>query len=227
VARVLEKVEGYFPEGIPFPSSRGYALIARISPFTRDMYRELAQEAAKRLTGGRILDVGTGPGYLPIEIARLIEGVEVVGIDVSKDMVRIARGNAWKEGLESRVRFEVEDANSMSYDDSSFDLAVSTGSFHHWKKPVRVLNEIHRVLKPGREAWIYDLRKDAPAEDVERLKERYGTFIGRLIYRAVTVHSAVTREELERVLMDPEDRFKAYEIREDYPFTLEAVLFRT
>lgn len=224
---MIERIERYFPEGIPFPSTRGYAHIARVSLFIRDAYREVARRAARKLTRGRVLDVGTGPGYLPIEIARLTEGVEVVGIDVSKDMVRIARRNARKEGVENRVRFEVEDANNMSYDDSSFNLVVSTASFHHWKRPVKVLNEIHRVLKPGCEAWIYDLRKDAPPEDVERLKERYGRFIGWLLYRAVTAHSATTREELERVLKDPENRFKIYEIGEDYPFVLEAVLLKT
>jgi len=223
---MLEKFERYLG-GIPFPGSRIYARLAKFSPFFRDAYREVAQTVAKKLTQGKVLDVGTGPGYLPIEIARSIEGVEVVGVDVSKDMIRIARKNARKEGLEGRVRFEVEDAHKLSIDDSSFDLVVSTASFHHWRKPVTVLNEIHRILKPGYEAWIYDLRKDAPAEDREKLKERYGKFIGWLIYRAVTVHSGLTKRELEEVLRESENRFKVYEIKEDYPFILEAVLFKT
>jgi len=222
--RLLEKIERFVLEGIPFPSTRGYAYIAKKSPFLRDGYSEVARRVSRKLAKGRILDVGTGPGYLPIEIARLIDDVEVIGIDVSEDTVRIASKNSRKEGLESKVRFVVEDANSMPYDDSSFDLVLSTGSFHHWKKPIRVLNEIYRVLKPGCEAWIYDLRKDAPAEDREKLKERYGRFMGLLIYRLVTIHSGTTREELERVFMEPENRFKAYEIREDFPFILEAVL---
>lgn len=223
---MLEKIEKSL-EGIPFPSTRVYAYMANTSPFMKDGYREVARRVAKKLAQGRILDVGTGPGYLPLEIARLIEGAEVVGIDISADMVRIARKNARKEGLEGRVRFEVEDANSMSYNNSSFDLVVSTASFHHWSKPVRVLNEIHRVLKQGCEAWIFDLRKDAPAEDREKLKQRYGRLAGWLVYRAVTAHSSITREELEKVLIAPENRFKAYEIREDYPFFLQAVLVKT
>lgn len=224
---MFEKIERYLPERIPFPGSRGYAYIAKRSPFLRDGYREVAWRVAEKLKQGRILDVGTGPGYLPIEIARLVEGVEVVGIDVSEEMVRMARKSAWKEGLEGRVRFEVEDANRMSYGDSFFDLVISTGSFHHWKKPVKVLNEIHRVLKPGCEAWIIDLRKDAPAEDREKLRKRYGRVMAWLFHRAVTIHSGTTRELLQRVLAEPENRFKMYEIREDYPLVLEAVLFKT
>lgn len=89
-----------------------------------------------------------------------------------------------------------------------------------------MLNEIHRVLRNGCEAWIFDMRKDAPAEDIEKLKERYGRFMGWLIYKTATIHSGTTREELETVLTEPENRFKAYKIKEDYPFILEAVLFK-
>lgn len=214
------------PQGISFPSSRGYAFIARRSPFTRDLYGAVAQEAAAKLTRGRILDVGTGPGYLPIEIARLAEGVEVVGIDISKDMVRIARRNAEKEGLGTRVRFEAQDASSMSFKDSYFHLVVSTASFHHWRNPVAVLNEVHRVLKPGCEAWIYDLRRDVPAEDKEKLKRRYGRLLSWLIWRVVATHSSITREALEETLKQPESRFRAYAIREDYPSVLEVILLK-
>jgi len=45
------------------------------------------------------------------------------------------------------TRFMVEDANKMSFGDSYFDLIVSTGSLHHWKKPLRVINEVYRVLR--------------------------------------------------------------------------------
>jgi len=224
VGRVLQRIEKFLPEQISFPSTRLYAYIAKRAPFMRDGYRELARKVGKKLTQGTVLDVGTGPGYLPLELVRLIQGIEVVGIDVSVDMVRIARNNARKEGLQQRVRFDLEDGNCMSYGDSSFDLVVSTGSFHHWKNPVKVLNEIHRVLKPGCEAWVYDLRKDAPAEDKEKLKERYGRLAGWLTYTAVTAHSGLTKEDLEAVLKNPENKFKTQKVSEDYPFFLEAVL---
>jgi methylase of polypeptide subunit release factors len=69
----------------------------------KGFYRQVASEVAVELRQGRILDVGTGPGYLPIEIARSIPGVEVVGIDVSSDMVEMARKNAERAGLSGRV----------------------------------------------------------------------------------------------------------------------------
>lgn len=225
---VLQKIERRLRsrEGIPYPSSRFYAHIARFIPFTRDGYIYVSEKVAEEKVTGRILDVGTGPGYLPIEIAKLVRGVEVTGIDISQDMVRMARKSVQKSGLEDRVRFECMDANKMLYESSYFDLVVSTGSFHHWRKPLRVLNEIHRVLRPKGQAWIYEIRRDAPQEGIEKLKEMYGRFYGPIIYRLVSFHSSTTKEEMLSVLDDPEDSFKVYELRDTFPFVLEAVLFR-
>jgi ubiquinone/menaquinone biosynthesis C-methylase UbiE len=184
----------------------------------------VAKQVSEEIMAGKILDVGTGPGYLPIEIAKLVSEIEVIGIDVSKDMVKIARRNAEKSGVQERVRFEHIDANKMRYQDSYFDLMVSTGSFHHWKRPIRILNEIYRVLKKGGQAWIYDLRRDVPQEEMEKLKEMYGRFLGQIIYRFVSFHSSVTKEELRKVLENPKNNFKIYELTDPYPFIIEAIL---
>lgn len=212
------------PEGIPFPSTRLYAYIAKYSPFTGDWYTYVARRVASRIVSGRVLDVGTGPGYLPIEIVKVTNEVEVVGIDVSKDMIRIAEKNAQRAGVEDRVRFEVVDAKQMHYEDSSFDLVVSTGSFHHWKKPIQVLNEIYRVLKPHCYALIYELRKDPSKEDLEKLKERYGRLVALMIFRIVSFHSAVTTREFQEILENPENDFRKISVEDALPLTMEAIL---
>jgi ubiquinone/menaquinone biosynthesis C-methylase UbiE len=214
--RIHKFLEEYVPEGIPFPGTRSYTLFAK-SRFMRDFYRQVASEVAVEFRQGKILDVGTGPGYLPIEIARLAPGVEVIGIDISSDMVKIARRNAEKANLSSRVKFMVEDANKMSFEDSSFDLIVSTGSLHHWKKPLHVINEIYRVLKDGRQAWIYDLRRDVSENViVKKLGEyKYGKMISLILYNAVKAHSSITLHEVLNMLGDEENRFKQYRIEEN------------
>jgi ubiquinone/menaquinone biosynthesis C-methylase UbiE len=73
-------------------------------------------------------------------------------------MVRIARGNAG-EGL-SNLEFRQENAAELSAEDGSADMVVSSESMHHWRQPVAVLDEFHRVLRPGGRAWIFDGRDD-------------------------------------------------------------------
>jgi ubiquinone/menaquinone biosynthesis C-methylase UbiE len=215
--RIRKFLEKRAPEGIPFPVTRLYSLLAE-SRFMKGFYRQVASEVAVELRQGRILDVGTGPGYLPIEIARSIPGVEVVGIDVSSDMVEMARKNAERAGLSGRVRFMVEDANYMSFESSYFDLIVSTGSLHHWRDPLRVINEVHRVLKGGGQAWIYELHRDAPEGVVVKKLEEYGygKVVGLIVYKAVKLHASVTLREVLKVLEDGGNRFKRYSIEENW-----------
>jgi ubiquinone/menaquinone biosynthesis C-methylase UbiE len=123
------------------------------------MYKELADDITKKMKHGSILDVRTGPGHLPIEITKRSPKVKITGIDLTEKMIEIAKKKAENAGFIGRVYFEVGDGNKLRYEDNTFDLVVSSGSFHHWKNPVRVLNECYRVLKPEKEAWIYDFDK--------------------------------------------------------------------
>jgi ubiquinone/menaquinone biosynthesis C-methylase UbiE len=196
-------------EGIPYPFSRLYTKVAAESPYLRDFYKQVALEISREINSGKILDIGTGPGFLPIEVAKILPGVEVVGIDLSKDMVEMARKNAAKANLPARAKFEVEDANQMSFEDSYFNFVVSTGSLHHWKRPLRVLNEIYRVLKPGSQAWIYDSNREASAEEAAKIKRKYGYLLGALTIRGLKFHSTKL-EEAYNVLNDAGNRFKKY-----------------
>ena len=77
-------------------------------------------------------------------------------------MVRIARKNA---GALSNLEFRQENAAELSAEDGSADMIVSSESMHHWRKPVAVLDEFHRVLRPGGRAWIFDGRDDFSEAD--------------------------------------------------------------
>ena len=55
---------------------------------------------------------------------------------------------------------------SAGYGEGFFDAVVSTGSFSQWDEPVRCLDEIWRILKPGREAWIFETYADCDREAV-------------------------------------------------------------
>jgi ubiquinone/menaquinone biosynthesis C-methylase UbiE len=119
-------------------------------------YRQIAEEVVAHLKSGRILDLGTGPGYLPIGIAQRSSNLQVDGIDLSRSLIRMARENASRAGVSDRARFEPGDATNLSTPDQTYDLVLSTGMLHMLKDPLKMFRECYRVLKPGGEAWIYD-----------------------------------------------------------------------
>ncbi len=186
-------IEGYF--------AIKYAQCARSSKVMRDGYRELAAAAAPAVKGAAVLEVGPGPGYVAIELARLLPEVRIVGLDVSATMVDIATGNAAEHGVSERVSFKQGNAAQMPFEDSSFDFLISCGSLHHWQKPKQILREVRRVLKPGCRAMINDLRRNVP-------KERIGEWVSDIESRFMrwgARHSfteAYVPEQVEGLLKD-------------------------
>ena len=159
--------------------------------------RVAADVAALQLpAGAHVLDVGTGPGRLPVEIARRSPQVRVTGLDVSPRMIEAATA-AIEPG--QQVTAEVGDVAKLPYRDGSVDLVVSTLSQHHWPDRAAALAELARVLAPGGRIWIYDLRRAlrtahvaaavaVPGSDVRVEPVRVGV-LGRLLGR-LTVQPA-------------------------------------
>jgi ubiquinone/menaquinone biosynthesis C-methylase UbiE len=132
---------------------------AHFNAFAREVfakvYPTLADQILKDygIREGICLDLGCGPAYLGIEIARRSE-LEVIGVDIDPDAVRIARDNVALENLDKQVTVEEGDVHSLRFADSSADLIISRGSFPFWKNPPVAFREIHRVLRPGGVAFI-------------------------------------------------------------------------
>jgi ubiquinone/menaquinone biosynthesis C-methylase UbiE len=140
-------------------SVAAYDRISRWLPFII-VRRIVVGELAKDRPAGRLVDIGCGPGWLTLQIARRFTGVEAIGIDASDAMVEKAIGNAERTGLLGRVRFLDGDAADLPLPDASADLVLSTFSLHHWSDPALAFSEIHRVLRPGGLLLLYDLRRD-------------------------------------------------------------------
>jgi ubiquinone/menaquinone biosynthesis C-methylase UbiE len=112
------------------------------------------------ITQGRVLEIGSGPGYLGLEWLKNTKETLLQGVDISSEMIHLAEQNAREYGFEQRTRYVQSDAQRIPFDDNSFDAVFSNGSLHEWAEPKNVLNEIHRVLKPNGRYFISDLRRD-------------------------------------------------------------------
>jgi ubiquinone/menaquinone biosynthesis C-methylase UbiE len=181
-------------------------------------YRRVADEIVSEFREGRMLDLGTGPGYLPIEIAKRTPFVTVVGIDLSHPFIRMAREKVSLAGLEHRVQFEVGNATKLRFEDESFDRVVSTGMLHMLKDPVKMFLECHRILKPGGQAWIYDPARVSSQINKKRWKDSF-TFLERwtcpllALYSRINPPHVYTREQLASMIES--SSFREYEMEED------------
>lgn len=128
------------------------------------LYRTIAGQVGASLPpGGALLDVGTGPGRLMLEVARGRPDTQVSGVEPSADMVGHVARNAEAAGLAGRVRAAAGSAEEIPHLDESIDVVVSSLSAHHWADVGRAITEQARVLRPGGSLWVFDLRgKSAP-----------------------------------------------------------------
>jgi ubiquinone/menaquinone biosynthesis C-methylase UbiE len=186
------------PESIPTPGAIFYN--ATVAQVLQKPESKIANDVVAKTRDGTILDLGSGTGYLAIETAKRSPGLQVYGIDLSRQMVKIARRHA--KGVDN-ARFVFGNAARLPFKDNSIDLVVSTGASHHWKMPRLVFEECYRIVKPGQEAWIYDGCPEVFANPADRrkLNKEYGFLLSRLGYRVSTLHG-FSREEYQTVITD-------------------------
>ena len=120
-------------------------------------------------SGERVLDIGSGPGFLAEALAEKTgSGGEVVGVDVSPQMVD--RAEARKE--HDWLRYQLADATALPFGDNSFDAVVSTQVAEYVPDIEAFCSQVHRVLKPNGRGLILATDWDAVcwhSEDPQRM----------------------------------------------------------
>ncbi|MBX9677668.1 MAG: class I SAM-dependent methyltransferase [Gemmataceae bacterium] len=122
---------------------------------------------------GPVLDVGTGTAQIPIELAKRDPRITVVGVDLAKHMLAVARRNIDRAGLASQVRMEQIDAKGLPFGDASFVAVMSNSIVHHIPEPLGVLSEIARVVGKQGVIFVRDLLRPANDAEVRHLVVTY------------------------------------------------------
>ncbi len=163
-------------------------------------FERLAQELAKDLPArARVLEVAPGPGYLCVALAKLGD-YKITGLDISQSFVQMASEYARKEGL--AVHFIHGSASDIPFENCFFDLVVCRAAFKNFSEPLRAMNEMHRVLKPGGKALIIDLRQDASYDEivsyVNGLKlNAWNSWVTKMTFKHMLLKRAYTEQQIE------------------------------
>ena len=170
-----------------------------------------ANEVARHLKDGdSVLEIAPGAGYLSIELARL-GNYKIAGMDISKDLVEIASRNAKEAGVD--IDFRQGNVSNMPFHGNEFNFMICVLAFKNFKEPLKALQEMYRVLKPGGTALIMDLNRNASMQVTKTVAENMGmTGIKAYIAGAIQKQGAYTREEFESFISQTE--FKKFEIKD-------------
>src|SRR5262245_45517619 len=154
VPRLNERVRSY---GGAEPCGTEASIAAGFEPGTRAWFERIEEHryAAEpfihqvaqftRHRGGKVLEVGVGAGTDHLQWARA--GCECFGVDLTDAAIAVTRKRLQTYGLD--LRLQRVDAESLPFDDGTFDIVYSWGVIHHSERPEQIAREIHRVLKPG------------------------------------------------------------------------------
>ncbi|MFN2470705.1 MAG: class I SAM-dependent methyltransferase [Gaiellaceae bacterium] len=191
----------------PFSAPPNFELMACLRTFAHIVERlELGLRA-------QVLDVGCGPGWLSEFLARC--GYWVTGIDISEDMVEIARERVASidgpvgEGIEPHAEFHAMRVHDLPWE-NRFDAAVLYDTLHHFDDEVATLEVLYRSLVPGGRIYVREGVMPAPGSESEQAlikeMEEYGTlespfeprYLGSVLERAgfVDVRRFVEVDEL-------------------------------
>jgi demethylmenaquinone methyltransferase / 2-methoxy-6-polyprenyl-1,4-benzoquinol methylase len=140
-----ERVRGIFARIAP-----GYDSFNMLASFGIDrLWRRRLVKTAALTPASRVLDLAAGTGDLSLALARQGRPAEVLGTDFVPEMLEVARAKAERYAGPTRLSFQVEDAQSLTLPDASFDVVTVAFGVRNFPDREANFREVLRVLRPG------------------------------------------------------------------------------
>jgi ubiquinone/menaquinone biosynthesis C-methylase UbiE len=204
-ARPLNERQARVLESSPIPAmAEAVEYDGLIRSHTRLLNQPFVNMLSKTgLRRGRVLDVGTGPGWIPIELALRHPEWEISAVDPSEDMLTLARRHAQDAGVSHRIRFIHGDAAALPFERGEFDLVFSRFTLHHLPRPETLFDGCAHVTRGGGRILIKDmLRQPAWKTALLSLVNKYVFGYSKLKTKMFqeSVNAALTYSELRTAL---------------------------
>ncbi len=143
-------------------------------------YEDIAKDITNRLPEGHLLDIGTGPGRLLQAIHHINPALELYGLDISCSMIKQAQKNLHGMGVDLRQG----NIRHTDFPSGFFDLVMCSGSFYLWDQPEEGLQEVYRLLKPGKTAYLYECDRESDRQMLQvglRENVRHLNILSRIV----------------------------------------------
>jgi demethylmenaquinone methyltransferase/2-methoxy-6-polyprenyl-1,4-benzoquinol methylase len=142
-----------------------------LSAGTDIAWRKKAINLLKKDKPGRLLDIATGTADMAILAAKILKPDEIIGIDISTQMLEIGKKKVEREGFTNKIQLHVGDSETINYRENTFDAGMVAFGVRNFENLEKGLMEIHRVLKPGGQLVILEFSK--PKRPVRSLYNFY------------------------------------------------------
>ncbi len=152
---------------------------------------------------GHVLDLGCGPGDIPIRFARALPACRITGVDASEPMIGLAGVAAKQAGLADRITFRCERFQGVSLVEP-VNAAVSNSLLHHVPNPLQFWYRLRQLVKPGSPMLVMDLLRPDSPEVAQAIVDRYAAkepeILRRDFYRSLL--AAFTEDEVAAQLAE-------------------------
>ena len=162
-----------------------------------DLFREYFPE----FSDGHVLDLGCGPGDIPIRLARAVPGCRITAVDASAPMIRLAEEAVRHAGLSDRITFRCERFQDLAGANMA-DAAMSNSLLHHVPNPLQFWHKLRVAVKPGSPVLVMDLLRPESPEEAQAIVDRYASGAPDILRRDFynSLLAAFTEDEISAQL---------------------------